>query len=428
MIAVAILPLFMEGTLLGLALLGDWRHRLPAFFILFALLFAAFLLSLRLLKNEKRVWFWFLWAVIFRLSLFPTLPSLSTDVYRYAWDGHVQRSGFSPYEHAPDSQALEAIRTPTYRYVEHRHVPAVYPIFTQWCFYIGSGISAGLQRVGMDVVRSDVWGQKIVFLFFDLAIIGILLRLLAARGRPSSEALYYAWNPLVILEFAGSSHNDSLGIFLLVAGLACWEARKSLHGAAALAGSFLAKYLSALLFPYLLWKRRWREAILFAGLAGTGFALSSLLLDPASDGARYLTRWHFNGSFYSFAELLLGNNSSAAKWLASGLIGTAALWIGRQEKEFVRAAFLIIAATLFLAPTVHPWYFVWLVPFLCLFRTPALIAWNGTIVLSYCVWPEYWRTSVWQLPAWVLWAEYLPVYGLLGHAVYRNRFKRAEAV
>jgi hypothetical protein len=36
-------------------------------------------------------------AVLFRLVLLPAEPSLSDDVYRYQWDGRIQRAHLDPY-------------------------------------------------------------------------------------------------------------------------------------------------------------------------------------------------------------------------------------------------------------------------------------------------------------------------------------------
>jgi hypothetical protein len=39
-------------------------------------------------------------------------PELSDDLYRYAWDGHVQASGIDPYRYPPDDPRLSGLRDP----------------------------------------------------------------------------------------------------------------------------------------------------------------------------------------------------------------------------------------------------------------------------------------------------------------------------
>src|SRR5262249_27644227 len=60
---------------------------------------------------------------------------------------------------------------------------------------------------------------KLLFTAFDLATACLLLLLLRAAGRPAADVLVYAWHPLVVTETALSGHQDSLGIFFLVASL-----------------------------------------------------------------------------------------------------------------------------------------------------------------------------------------------------------------
>ncbi|HEY3149809.1 MAG TPA: hypothetical protein VGJ75_25820, partial [Dongiaceae bacterium] len=49
-------------------------------------------------------------AVFLRLVLLLTEPMLSTDVYRYVWDGKVQAAGINPYRYVPGDAALAALR------------------------------------------------------------------------------------------------------------------------------------------------------------------------------------------------------------------------------------------------------------------------------------------------------------------------------
>ena len=39
--------------------------------------------------------------MILRLVFLPVMPSLTTDYYRYVWDGRVQLAGINPYRYRP---------------------------------------------------------------------------------------------------------------------------------------------------------------------------------------------------------------------------------------------------------------------------------------------------------------------------------------
>src|SRR6185503_521299 len=49
-------------------------------------------------------------AAGFRTVLVPQRPYLSSDVYRYVWDGHVQAQGVNPYRNVPEAVELSSLR------------------------------------------------------------------------------------------------------------------------------------------------------------------------------------------------------------------------------------------------------------------------------------------------------------------------------
>src|SRR5215211_2454643 len=48
----------------------------------------------------------FIFAAAFRFDLVAERPYLSTDVYRYVWDGRVQARGINPYRFSPSAPEL----------------------------------------------------------------------------------------------------------------------------------------------------------------------------------------------------------------------------------------------------------------------------------------------------------------------------------
>ena len=49
-------------------------------------------------------------AAACRAVLVPQRPYLSTDVYRYLWDGRVQAAGINPYRYVPEAAELSGLR------------------------------------------------------------------------------------------------------------------------------------------------------------------------------------------------------------------------------------------------------------------------------------------------------------------------------
>jgi alpha-1,6-mannosyltransferase len=51
-------------------------------------------------------------AIALRALLLTAPPILSTDIYRYVWDGRVQAAGIDPYRYIPADPALASLRDP----------------------------------------------------------------------------------------------------------------------------------------------------------------------------------------------------------------------------------------------------------------------------------------------------------------------------
>jgi hypothetical protein len=68
----------------------------------------------------------------------------------------------------------------------------------------------------------------------------------------------------------------------------------------------------------------------------------------------------------------------------------------------------------------HPWYVVWMVPFLALTRSPAWLYFSGAVTLSYL---KYVVEPA-PFPWWAWAAEYLPLYALLSVAGWRMLARR----
>src|SRR5713226_9371337 len=89
----------LEAVFAAMARLGDLADHVPEFMALAlgaGVLYFIVLYGLEHTRDSRAVlWLVLLGALAFRLTLFPYPPSLSTDVQRYRWDGHVQNAGWN---------------------------------------------------------------------------------------------------------------------------------------------------------------------------------------------------------------------------------------------------------------------------------------------------------------------------------------------
>ena len=177
-------------------------------------------------------------------------PYLSSDIYRYVWDGRVIAAGINPYRYVPNDPHLAALRDPDIFPEINRgnYARTIYPPAAQAIFFL-------VTRLGESLTV-----MKLAMIGFEAVAVVLMLRLLTAAGRPAAWIAVYAWHPLPLWEFAGSGHIDAAMIAFVA--LALWSRRPWLTGLA-LAGGTLVKLYPAALLPALWHRWDWRMPALF---------------------------------------------------------------------------------------------------------------------------------------------------------------------
>ena len=399
-----------------IAISGDLTQRIPTFLLLAAIAFVAYMVaSVRLLRpgarGSRRLIVWlFVAGVAARAVLLPATPTLSTDIYRYLWEGRAVAQGYNPFALAPDAPELERYRDGLYDGVSHKHMETIYPPVAQAVFSLGARLSNGVTM------------QKLLFTLFDIATALALLMLLRARGRPAAAVVVYLWSPLVIIETAHSGHVDPVGVFFFVLGL--WWLERERPASALVAGaiSVLTKYLALVMTPFLLLRRNTAMWLpLAAGVVVLGFLPFAGAGEKLFASLRtYSEEWRFNGAAYELVSQVW-NDPLAVRRVLALVAGVFILLQAVRQRDPVRYAFYAIGAVLLSAPTLYPWYIIWMVPLLCLVPNRAWILFTGLSMSSYWVWVVTARGGNWELPIAVYLIEYVPFLALLGWDAYRTR-------
>ncbi len=374
-IAAAALALSMIGG--AFALFTEEHDTVVYLSVAQGALYAAFACLLwrdkdRLGERESRRSFLFLMglAVAMRAALL-FAPPHSTDIYRYIWDGRVQAHGVNPYAHVPADPALAPLRDEAiYESVNRKeYAPTIYPPMAQAVFLLAA-------RAG-----ETATAMKAAMLAFDALAVFALIGLLKARRLPAILASLYALHPLPIWEVAGSGHVDIVMIaFMLLAFLAAEKGARFASGAA-LAASVLSKYFTLALAPALYRRWDWKTPAGFAAAAGL------LYLPYLSAGSKvfgflggYAGEEYGAGDGLYLAALLKTLGLGGAALPVSFALAAATLFAlawrsgfrGDPAKPDLEGAFAIATAfTAFLSPH-YPWYFLWLVPFLCFCPKPSV--------------------------------------------------------
>jgi hypothetical protein len=205
-------------------------------------------------------------AISLRVLLLAAPPILSSDIYRYVWDGRVQAAGINPYRYIPADPALAALRDPiVYPQINRAgYARTIYPPLAEVVFAMTGRLS------------DNVTGMRLVMLGFEAIGIICLLRLLPLAGLPSERILFYAWNPLALWSFANDGHVDAIVVGLLGLALLLRARHKDSWAGAALAGAVLVKLFPLVAAPaFLRGGQFWRPALAGLLVIGCGYALYS---------------------------------------------------------------------------------------------------------------------------------------------------------
>lgn len=401
--------------------------------------FAGFLLALIVVGDRELSWRW-LWLapVAFRVALLTTTPTLSDDVYRYLWEGHLVAEGADPYAHPVDAPELDQYDVAVRADVNNRtlaspYLPAAHALFA----------------VAAVVAPSTPLTMQVLMVGFDLLTAFLIARLLALAQLPASRLLLYLWNPLVIVEAAHGAHIDVYMTFLAVGALLAAERTVNRGGAEPirllspllLAMAVLTRPLPLLVLPLLWWRWRWPERVAFgavitAVVVPVGLAAGWGLSDPPRGTGLfgsilvYAQDFRFNSGIFHWLENGLPavggvEARTLTRWLvgavlALALAGTGYLARGAGLRRRLALVALPAFVYVILTPALHPWYLVLLsafVPFVCpvgsgrarwLTLSPYLYL-SASLVLSYLT---YRNAPVFGELAWVRRVEWYPTFVL----------------
>ena len=347
-------------------------------------------------------------ATALRVLLLPLPPTLSYDVLRYVWDGRVVVSGHNPYALPPEAEALSGLRDELWEGMDHREVPTVYPPLALAFFSLAA--LAPLSSAGQIVVL------KALLAAADLAACIALVYLVRRRGVPLRRVLWYAWNPLVVLEVAGMGHVDALGVAAMVAAV-LWLRTSVLGSAAAASAGVLAKLVPLILLPS--WGLASRRPLVFWAAAAALLCLTLLPVGLSTGGVppglqEYGVSWEFNGPLFeplwrafealdspARVETWLNRRKDAsgdiefwnrwyplnypqlhAKLVLLGVLGIGVLWTLRS-RDPVAGTGRLMSFVMICSATLYPWYLLWILPWAALCRQRAWLTLAGLSLLSY---------------------------------------------
>ena len=357
-------------------------------------------------------------AIVFRATLWPMLPTLSDDLQRYRWEGRVQANGWNPYAIAPNDPRLLHLRDKYYEIIPGREIPAIYPPATELVFCAAWKLFPGPTAF------------KTPFAAADVLVMLVLAWIFRHENDRTFRLAVYAWNPLVIVEFAGSGHNDVLALLGIVCGLVLIRNRPA-FATVPVALAAMAKVFPAVLLP--VWIRRacWPERRSGWWAAALAAVTMLAVLAPYSNAlgmfwanlAYYEATWkNYHASLYTMIDWLTGGRTKIPALVGVLASWGLAFWLAWKRADPTRAAYLLVGTILVLGPNGYSWYFTWIVPLLCFFPNPAWLMLTVLQFLSYNVLIGYGILGIFKFDPLMQWLVYAPFYFLLvAHWTYSRR-------
>lgn len=373
------------------------------------------------------------------LFLFST-PILENDYHRYFWDGAVVASGMNPYEYSPEEvmegegteklKELKRLYGDTLERVNHPHVKTIYPPIAELFFAVSYKISP-----------MGITAWRILLMVFDLVTLGLLLVSLKRLDIPRQYSVIYWWNPLLVKEIFNSLHMDVLAFPFVLGAILLFLCEKKRLWALVLSFAVGIKLWPALLFGMFLKplkeKRQTLLQIFIFAIAVLIIFLPMVVfkLDSTSGIVAYGKSWQNNSPFFTAVlsgwEFILEafdiHPGHAQAHSRIGLIAIFLLWkfyvaFVCGSLGFHRKALLIIGGVFLLAPAQFPWYYTWLLPFLCIAPSPGFLALTALLPLYYLQYyfpPNPEEGGIFGNA--VIWIEFAPVWILLAWEWWRFR-------
>ncbi|MBN2420520.1 MAG: DUF2029 domain-containing protein [Deltaproteobacteria bacterium] len=384
--------------------LPNGRMPFGRFFILYTLAFIVYLAGIirvsRLSADRRNILIIISASIVFRLVLLPGIPVHENDIYRYMWDGKVAIHGINPYKYAPiqasikpvsseriyDFEKLKSLRDKdpkSYRRIGFKDIPTVYPPFAQAVFAFSSLLAPG-----------SILLMKFLFALFDAAVIFLLYMILRTMKQNPLYVIVYAWNPLVLKEFANSGHYDALALCCVVAAVYLILKEKYLFSSICLGLGILSRFYPVIFIPFYLLKKQYKAFFASLVVVAAGY-LPFLTWGNTGPKAvfaglgTYTQEWTNNGFIYSLIQsgsFYLSDDPVMFSRIICGMIFiTLWIFIFFNRQGLIEKMLWAVTALFLISPAGFPWYFCWVIPFLCIYRRFSLIALSGLLIMHYFV-------------------------------------------
>ena len=360
-------------------------------------------------------------ALLFRLVLLFSTPSLSDDYHRFIWDGELISNGNNPYEFKPVNQEFDSpkheitLKYRTYNKINSKEYYSVYPPVNQVLFGLVEYASGNNSYHFIILLR-------LLLICFDIGVILLLAKLLKWFSKKKELVVIYALNPLVITELTGNLHFEGVTLFFVLASIWFLIQKRTVQSGLLYALAICTKLIPILFLPLFIFRMKWKKLVIFYCVIGFVTLLLFLpfmdvnLLDTfGSSISLYFKTFEFNGSLYNvFREIgfqIYGYNqieNIGKIGQVMVLVSAVLILIKSRRNKDLKSIFKHIVWLLLIyyafASIVHPWYIIYLLTLSIFTNLRFPLVWSFVVVLSYYAYRD---VGVVNESYWLICFEYL---------------------
>ncbi len=360
----SLLILLLSTILYGLILFQILRSNFFQFISCFAGLIIGCIYLIK--KSNLSTAFLSNFSIAIRVIAIFSLPSLSNDFYRFIWDGLLWQEGTNPYSLLPSQYILLHSSN---SYLQYLYTQLNSPIY----YSVYPPLLQVIFRASVSLFSTHILGtvavMKCCIVLAEIGTIHYLKKYLTLIKKEEKLVLWYALNPVVIIELSGNLHFEAFMIFGVVTFLYYLESNKILKATVALSVAVCSKIIPLIFVPILLFKLPLKKSIVYSALLGTIF-IGSFVAFTNLEGIQniftsfqlYFKTFEFNASVYyiirhlGFAIKGYNTIQITAPYISVFIFFSVLLITMNKKLTIAKKSLFILSIYMALATVVHPWY------------------------------------------------------------------------
>ena len=349
-----------------------------------------------------------------------SMPNLSNDIFRFAWDGLLLQEGMHPFLYTPDQiMEFDMFQSDKAYYLYERlnsqGYYSIYPPLCQLSFYIST-------LVNPFSIANVVVVFKLLFLLCEFGSFFFVVKILQHLGQNPGNVFYYVFNPLVIIELFGNIHFELMMVTFMAGCIYFILSNRLLLAGIFFASAIATKLLPLMFLPVILYYLYIRKENLVTFISSVLVSCVLLFVPLFYSTWRnllasvdlYFQKFEFNASiYYLMRKIFAWITGYNQIWIIGPALGIIALFLilkismrkfkdQSTQLDLLNKMLWIFVVYLLLATTIHPWYLGFLLLVNVFFRYTFIWVWSLLIFLSYSAYDS----QPFQEHSWLLFVEY----------------------